>query len=226
MKLKLISLLCIISLFADAQKHSIVNAGFDFLLFRGKYENEYGEVNYNSKGGLFVEKSFQFPYIKNVFVNPGISFKIINEKVFGGGLGAGVSSSLNHYNLIGYLKIIHKPDFIRINPAVFYYGALTGTPIYTQANGSVYSYSVVDREDNWDDPDHKEAPSHLYKKIYYGILAGVEFSNNALVTPAFEVRFLPVFAKYHHHKLHPFELAINLKFGRKVNSLNIKTNDE
>ena len=215
MKLKLIFIFCIVSLTAGSQELPTINAGLDFLLFRGKYINQYSEANYNSKGGVFVEKPFHFPYVNNVFAVPGISFKVIHEKIFGGGLGAGVSSSLNHFSLSGYLKITHKPDFLKTGSAIFYYGGLAGAPIHTQANGSATGYSAIDESKNWDDPDHKEDPSHLYKKIYYGVLAGMEFSGTTRVTPSLEVRFLPFFANYHHHELHPFELAVNIKFGRK-----------
>lgn len=210
MKAKTVLLLCFISLFSNAQEIQKLNVGFNFLLFKGSYENGYGTVNYSSRGGAFIEKAFQVNFLKQTFLSPGLSYKSINEKYSGGGLGGGSASQLNHYALSGYLKIIHETE------AGFYYGALGGANFITWARGSASSYSGLYEQANWENPNYKEDPSHLFHKMYAGILVGVQFTDISSIKPSLELRLLPRLGEYKEHVLSPFEVVLNLGFGGKV----------
>ena len=216
MKTKTVLLLCFISLFSNAQEIQKLNVGLDFLLFKGSYENGYGTVNYSSKGGAFIEKAFQLNFLKQTFLSPGLSYKSINEKFSGGGLGGGSASNLNHYAMSGYLKIIHKTEILKLKSAAFYYGAFGGAHFITWARGSASSYSLLYEQANWENPDYKEDPSHLFNKMYFGILTGVQFTNNSFIKPSLELRLLPLYGEYKEHVVSPFELVLNLGFGEKV----------
>lgn len=215
MRTKILLLLCFISLLSMAQEIPKLNAGIDFLLFNGEIENSSGTFNYSSKVGFFLEKPFQSNASKRIFFNPGLSFKAINQDYSGGGLGAGSTSELNHYSISGYLKIIYKTDFINKKHTGLYFGVFGGTPFYTWVKGSTSSYSTLYPEANWEKPNYKEHPSQLFEKMYFGLLTGIGFANNAFIKPSLEVRFLPIFGEYKESVLNPFELAINLAFGTK-----------
>lgn len=214
MKAKTVLLLCFVSLFSNAQEIQKLNVGFNFLLFKGSYENGYGIVNYSSRGGAFIEKAFQVNFLKQTFLSPGLSYKSVNEKYSGGGLGGGSASKLNHYALSGYLKIIHETEIS--TSAAFYYGAFGGANFVTWARGSASSYSSLYEQANWENPNYKEDPSHLFNKVYAGILTGLQFADISSIKPSLELRFLPRFGEYKEHVLSPFELVLNLGFGRKV----------
>ncbi len=215
MKTKIVILLCFISFFSNAQEIPKLNAGIDLLIFKGSYENEYGTTTYSSRGGVFLEKAFQFNFLKQIVLTPGLSYKSIHEKTQGGGMGAGSSSDLNHYTISGYLKFIRKAEIIKIKPAVLYYGGFGGAHFYTWAKGSASNHSVFYEEANWENLNYKEDPSPLFKKMYFGFLTGIEFTNNGFIRPSFEVRFMPLYAESKGNVLNPFELAINLAFGSK-----------
>ena len=214
MKALVIFLLCIASLTSVAQDSTLFKIGIDYMLFQSNKEDGSGQTSYFSKGGISIEKPFNISVLKQVVISPGLSYKIINENYSGGGLGAGSSSDLNHHSLSGYLKIVHRTSMEKLLPAIFYFGAFGGVHIRTWAKGSASSYNMFSSEGNWSNPDYKEDPSHLFKKGYYGILAGIEFSNNTVITPAFEVRCIPQYGEYKGNLINPVELAIQLGFGR------------
>ena len=214
MKAKIVLLLCFLSFFSNAQEIQKFNAGFDFLLFKVSYENGYGTVNYSSRGGAFVEKAIQLSFLKQTFLSPGLAYKSINEKYSGGGLGGGSASKLNHYALSGYLKIIHKTELFK--SAGFYYGALGGANFITWARGNASSYSLQYEQANWENPNYKEDPSHLFHKMYAGILTGVQFSEKTSIKTSLELRLLPRLGEYKEQVLSPFEFVLNLGFGGNV----------
>lgn len=214
MKALFILLLCIVSLTSVAQDSTLLKIGVDYMLFQSNTEDGSGQTSYYSKGGISLEKPFQFNFLKQVVVSPGLSYKIINENYSGGGLGAGSSSDLNHHTFSGYLKIVHRTNLEKIIPAVFYFGILGGAHIRTWAKGSASSYSAFYTEGNWDNPNYKEDPSHLFKKGYYGLLVGIEFSNNTFMTPAFELKCMPRYGEYNGNLINPVELSIQLGFGK------------
>lgn len=215
MNTKIAIVLCFMSLFSKAQEIPKLNAGIDFLTFKGSYENENGTTHYSSRGGIFLEKAFQLYFINQFVLSPGLSFKSINEKYSGGGMGGGSSSDLNHHTISGYLKIIHRAEIIKFKPSVLYYGGFGGAHFYTWAKGSASNHSTLYEQANWENPNYKEDPSHLFKKMYIGFLAGVEFATTGFIRPSFEVRFMPIYAESHGNLLNPFELAINLAFGSR-----------
>lgn len=212
----LLSLLVFVMLafVASAQDSTLFKIGIDYMLFQSNTEDGSVQTSYYSKGGISLEKPFQFNSLKQVVFSPGLSYKIINENYSGGGLGAGSSSDLNHHTFSGYLKIVHRTNLEKIIPAVFYFGILGGAHIRTWAKGSASSYSKFYNEGNWDNPNYKEDPSHLFNKGYYGILAGIEFSNSTFITPAFELRFMPRYGEYNGNLINPVELSIQLGFGK------------
>ncbi len=216
MKTKIIALILLVSFYSKAQDIPKFNVGIDYLLLHASYENAYGSVEYSSRGGVFIEKPFQFDFLKPVGFSPGLSFKTIHENFGGGGLGGGSSSSLNHYSFSGYLKIIHKMNLEKIKPAVFYFGAFGGAHFYTWAKGSASSYSTLYPKANWKDSNYKEDPSHLFRKMYVGLLAGIEFPNKSFITPSFEVKYIPNYGEYKENVLSPVELSINLAFRTKT----------
>ncbi len=124
-----------------------------------------------------------------------------------------MSSDLKHHTISGYLKLTHKIEKIDIGPPVLYYD-LAGVHFFTWEKGSTSSHSMFYPEANWEKPNHKESPSHLLKKMYTGLLVNIEFTNTKLITPSFEVRFLPYYGEYKGNTLNPLELAINLSFGK------------
>ena len=216
MKTKIITLFLLVSFYSNAQEIPKFNVGIDYFLLHASYENGYGSADYSSHGGVFVEKPFQFSFLKPIVFSPGLSFKTIHENFGGGGLGGGSSSSLNHHSFSGYLRIIHKIRLEKIKPAMFYFGGIGGAHFYTWAKGSASSYSTLYPQANWQNSNYKEDPSHLFHKMYFGVLAGIEFTNNSSVTPSFEVKLLPKFGEYRENVLSPVELSINLAFEKKI----------
>lgn len=215
MKTIVLLFVCFIPLVSGAQQF---NVGIDYSFFKNSYENSGEVANYNSKGGVFLEKGFQLKFLKNIVISPGVSLKKINEKFSDGGLGAGFSSELDHYSFGGYCKIVRTFEIAKIKPAVLYLGALGGARITSWAKGSTESYSRLDSQLNGIDSDYKENPSHLFHKMHYGFLAGVVFSNSSFIEPALELRFMPTYGEYKENILSPFELAINIGFGKKNKS--------
>lgn len=215
MKIKIALLLCIISHGLNAQDRSKLNFGIDYILFGGVSDNWSGEVTYSSRGGAFVEKPFQLKFAKQLYLSPGLSFKKINEKYHGGGLGAGFSSDLDHYALSSYVKVIHKPEIQVLKPASVYFGGFGGARLYTWARGSASSYSVLYPQANWENDNYKEDPSHLFKKLYFGPVAGLEFTNEGVFRPSLEVRYMLQFGEYYEKILRPFELVVNIGIGSK-----------
>lgn len=204
-------LLCFISLFANAQR---INVGADYLFLRDAYDD--GDAIYKSKGGLFVEKGFELKSLKQIIIRPGISFKTIHEDFFSGGNAAGFSRDLNHYSVSAYCKIIRTIEIAKIKPILFHVGALGGATITSWARGKASNYSMFDHEANWSDPHYKENPSQLFRKMYYGFLAGMTFRNNSSIEPALELRFMPGYGQYSQNVLNPLELAVSIGFGKKA----------
>ena len=72
------------------------------------------------------------------------------------------------------------------------------------------------KEANWENPNYKEDQSHLFKKMYFGFLTGIEFTNNTLISPSLELRFIQRYGEYKGAVLNPFEIAINLVLRSKM----------
>jgi hypothetical protein len=215
MKSKITIFLCIISFLSTAQEISKLNIGVDYLILKNYYSNRYGDFHYTPQIGGFVEKPFLFPLFKSVIFSPGLSFNTIHEKFHGGGLGAGSYKDLTHYSFSGYGKLIHQTHF-RIFPRItFYFGGLIGTRLITWSKGNASNYSISYPEANWEDPDYTERPSHLYKKMYAGLLSGLEFKTHSFIHPSFEARFLPRYGQYKQNMLNPFEIALQIGLGTK-----------
>ncbi len=226
MKIAAVFLMFCITTLAVAQDVSILNTGFDLMIFSGKTMNESGMTNYSSKGGVFLEKPFRLGSSEKLFLSPGFSYKSINEKYQGGGMGGALTSELNHSSLSGYIKLIRKTKIIKISPAVLYFGGFAGFNMYTRAKGKTSSYNVFYFDANWEDRDFYEEPSHLFKKVYGGILTGVEFKNHSFIQPSVEIKFLPNYGRYRGKVLNPFEVGINLAFASKKTKSQEKPVDE
>lgn len=215
MKAPTLILLCLMTLFSKAQEPPKLNVGTDLFVINNSYENRYGKANYSSIG-VFIEKPIQITFLKQTFLNPGLSYKSINENFSTSqtALGGNFSNNLNHNTFSGYLKIIHKVKIVKIQPAIFYFGAFGGAHFITWARGSARSSSVLYEQDNWVKSDYRENPSHLFHKMYFGFLTGIQFTNNSFIEPSFELRMLPHYGEYKENKLNPFEIALNLRLGR------------
>ncbi len=214
MKIRTAILFCLISSFLNAQDISRVTIGMDFFLFNRIYENGYGKANYSSTG-VYIEKPIQLNFIKQTFLNPGLSYKSINEtfSTSQSALGGSFSNDLKHNTFSAYLKIIHKVEIEKIKPSVLYFGAFGGTHFITWARGSARSSSVLYEQANWENSDYRENPSHLFNKMYFGFLTGIQFTNNSFIEPSLELRILPLYGEYKGNKLTPFEIALNLRLG-------------
>lgn len=215
MKTKLILVFLFVSLWGSAQNPTKLNFGADFMVFRGEYDNPYGEATYDSRGGFFVEKPFQMKFARQFYVSPGVSFKNIYERYHGGGRGAGFSCILNNYSINSYLKTIYKPEIRILKPTSLYFGALGGTHLYTWEKGSAHSWSISASQANWSKENYRENPSHLYNKLFFGLLAGIELTGKGIIRPSIEVRWMPNYGEFQRNKISPFELAINLGIGTK-----------
>lgn len=215
MKQKLILLLLFASLFGSAQDLPKLNVGVDFMLFRGEYDNSSGEVTYDSRGGFFVEKPFQTKFFRQLYISPGVSFKNTYERFHSGGLGGSFTSKLNHYTINSYVKAIYKTEIEILKPTSLYFGATGGTHLYTWAKGSASSWVMSSPECTWQKDNYKEDPSHLYNKLFFGFLAGIELFDKGIIRPSIEVRWMPDYGEYQGNKTSPFELAINLGIGTK-----------
>lgn len=207
-------LLCLVTFLLNAQESPKLNIGMDFFLFNRIYENGYGKADYSSIGA-FIEKPIQLNFLRQTFLNPGISYKSINEDfaTSQSALGGSFSNDLNHNTFSGYLKIIRKVEMVKIKPAVLYFGAFGGAHFITWARGNARSSSVLYEQANWENSNYKENPSHLFNKMYFGFLTGIQFTNNSFIEPSLELRLLPLYGEYKGNKLNPFEIAINLGFG-------------
>jgi hypothetical protein len=205
----------IVALNAKSQEKPILNIGGDYTIFKGEYSNSRGKETYSSRGGLFVEKWFQLAKSAGNYLTPGLSYKKVNETYRGGGLGGGFSSKLDHYSFSGYVKFIHRFNIEALKPQAAYIGAMGGVQLYTWARGDAASHSVQYPEANWSDGKYTEEPSHLFKQVYYGFVAGFEISNKGMLRPSVEIRYMPRYGEYMETVLRPFELALNIAIGKK-----------
>jgi hypothetical protein len=213
--IKLILLFCVIFVSGTkAQNAAKFDIGGEYMLFRGEYDYVDNEKMYSSRGGLFIEKPIQLTSLSGNYFTPGLSYKNIYESYGGGGLGAQFSSDLNHQSISGYFKLIHKFNFEVLKPQSIYIGGMFGAQIYTWATGTSSNSDSSNHDRNWSDRYYSEQPSHLFKKVYYGFVAGIEFADKGFIRPAIEVRYYPEFAEYRQTVLRPFELAVNFGIGK------------
>jgi len=215
-EIKLVLLLCVVFVSgAKAQNTAKFNFGVDYLLLNGDNSNYHGDEGYSSRGGLFAEKQFQIKKLGQVYCVPGLSVKKINEIYYGGGMGAGISRKLNHYSVSSSAKLIYKFDIGMIKPSALYAGGIGGVQLFTWAKGSASSYSVLYPEANWQNDNYKERPSRLFRRVYCGLVAGIEFMDKGLIRPAIEVRYFSRFANYQEIVFQPFELAVSIGIGKR-----------
>lgn len=221
MKALTLILICLICFYSNAQENTKLNIGMEVLMLDRIYENGYGTANYSS-AGVFIEKPIHLKFLRQTFINPGFSYKSINEtfSTSSSALGGHFWSDLNHNSISGYLKTINKVEFEKIKPAVFYFGAFGGAHLITWARGNAQSSSKLYEQANWENSDYREDPSHLFNKMYFGFLCGIQFTNNSFIEPSLELRILPHFGEYMENKLNPFEIALNM--GLRGNRLKLK----
>ena len=213
--IKLILLFCVLFVSgAKAQTAAKFNIGVDYMLFRGEYEYVDNEKMYSSRGGIFIEKPIQLTSLSGNYLTPGLSYKNIYESYGGGGLGTQFSSHLNHQSVSGYFKLIHKFNCEVLKPQSIYIGGMGGVQICTWATGTSSYNNSSDHVHSWRDRYDSEQPSHLFKKVYCGLVAGIEFTDKGFIRPAIEVRYYPSFAKYDETVLRPFELAVSFGIGK------------
>lgn len=213
--IKLILLVCVLFVSgAKAQNAANFNIGADYMLFRGFYEYVDNEKMYSSRGGIFIEKPIQLTSLSGNYLSPGLSYKNIYESYGVGGLGAQFSSDLNHQSISGYFKLIHQFNCEVLKPQSIYIGGMGGMQIYSWATGTSSFNISGDHIHSYTDRYHSEQPSHLFKKVYCGFVAGIEFADKGFIRPAIEVRYYPSFAKYHDTVIRPFELAVNFGIGK------------
>jgi hypothetical protein len=199
---------------AKAQSPVKFNIGGDYMLFRGGYEYASSEKVYSSRGGIFIEKPVQLTKASGNYFTPGLSYKNIFESYGSGGLGGRYSSDLNHQSISGYFKLIHRFNCEVLKPQSIYFGGMGGVQIYTWATGTSSNHDSSNPDRYWTDRYYSEQPSHLFKTIYCGFIAGIEFTDKGFIRPAIEVRYYPQFAEYYATVLRPFELAVNFGIGK------------
>lgn len=153
-------------------------------------------VNISANPILSVEKPLSFPLFQEnrFYFNPGLAYFRFYEDEQPKELGHGIFRDIKHSSFNTFVKAYLNINLNKVTNSYFYFGGIGGLHIATSSKGvlEVYQngkeihelFKTIDQSGN-----------QFFTSSYYGFLLGFrpKSTTKSVVTPSFEMSFLPNF---------------------------------